>query len=278
MKYALCTVLLVFIRSNSIGQIYRDSIIDIHAHFWEMSKSADQYFAENKDLNIRTGGIVIIQKSGDLKRTREMNDELIKLSKTNRKIIPICTVHPYDGDSAVFELKRLRDLGVKMIKLHPITQEFDIEDDRVSRIVEEAGHLGIVVLMDAYTFFQKNNIEKLIYLAFRNRNTKFIFAHIGGPEFQKFGFLGFIKKTNSWFANNMWFDVSGTINVFADSPYKGEFEWAIRTIGIDRIIFGSDFPQFSVKSTMKALNKLKLTKNEKKMIVYSNAKKLLDLE
>jgi len=56
------TILLILIRFSSIGQIYKDSIIDIHAHFWEMSKSADQYFKENKDLKIKTGGIVIIQK------------------------------------------------------------------------------------------------------------------------------------------------------------------------------------------------------------------------
>jgi len=240
-----------------------------------MSRSADQYFKDNKDLKIRTGGIVIIQKAGDLKNTRAKNDELIGLSRKNGKIIPVCSVHPYDGDSALVELKRLKGLGVKMIKLHPITQEFDIEDERVSRITREAGNLGIVVLIDAYTFFQKNNVEKLIYLAFKNRNTKFIFAHLGGPEFQKFGFLGYLRSTNSWFADNMWFDISGTVTIFANSPYKDELEWAIKTIGVNRILFGSDFPQFSVNETIKSLNELNLTKEEKKLILYSNANRLL---
>ncbi len=130
-KYLLI-ILFIAIGFNAIGQVYKDSIIDIHAHFWEMDKSADEYFSANKNSVLRTGGIIIIQRAGDLKGTRKMNDELIKLSENNKKIIPICTVHPYDGDSAVLELKRLKALGVKMIKLHPITQEFDIEDKRVS--------------------------------------------------------------------------------------------------------------------------------------------------
>ena len=278
MKYVL-TILFVSIGFKAIGQLDKDSIIDIHAHFWEMDKSVNEYFySYASPMLSRVGGITIIQQAGNLEGTRRMNDELINLSKINNKIIPICTVHPYDGDSAVVELKRLKGLGVKMIKLHPITQKFDIEDNRVSMITKEAGNLGIVVLIDAYTFYQKGNIEKLIYLAFENRKTKFVFAHIGGPEFNKFGFLGAIRKTDPWFADNMWFDISGTVNVFAESPFKDEFEWTIQSIGIERILFGSDFPQFSVDNTIKALNKLRLTKAEKRMIMYSNAKKLLNLD
>ena len=101
---------------------------------------------------------------------------------------------------------------------------------------------------------------------------------MGGPEFTKLGFLAAIQKTDPWFADNMWFDISGTVNVFADSPFKSEFEWAIQKIGIDRILFGSDFPQFSVENTIKALDKLKLTKEEKRMIMYLNARSLLNLD
>jgi len=263
---------------NSIAQIYRDSIIDIHAHLWDIDKSADEYFSKNKKLNIKIGGIVIVNRPGDLNNSRAKNDAVIRLSKINNNVIPICSVHPYDGDSALIELRRLKNLEVKIIKLHPITQEFDIDDERVSKIVEEAGTLGMVVLIDAYTFFQKNNLEKLIYLALRNRNTKFILAHMGGPEFLKFGFLGFLRSTNSWFPDNMWFDISGTLIIFASSPYKDELEWTMRTIGLKRILFGSDFPQFSVEQTIKALNKLNLTKSERKLILYSNAKRLLQLQ
>lgn len=263
---------------NARGQSNYDSIIDIHVHLWDLGKSPEQYINANRNKNIRLGGIVIIQKPGDLKSTRHKNDEIISLSKLHTNIIPVCSVHPYDGDSALVELKRLKTLGVKLIKLHPITQNFDIEDERVSRVAEAAGNLGIVVLIDSYTFFQRNNVEKLLYLAYRNRNTNFIFAHLGGPEFEKFGFHGFLRTTNSWFANNMWFDISATINILADSPYKDELEWTIRTIGIDKILFGSDFPQFSVDETIKSLDKLELSNSEKEQILYSNAKKLLNLD
>lgn len=277
-KFVIPLTLLMSLSSFfSIGQTSTDSIIDIHAHLWKLESSANDYLNAIWNLSIRTGGIVIVHKPGNPKETRSLNDRLIRLCKSSKTFFPICSVHPYDGDTAVSELRRLKELGVKMIKLHPITQEFDIEDVRVSKVVKEAGDLGMVVLMDAYTFFQQNNIEKLIYLAYNNRNTKFIFAHLGGPEFQKFGFLGYLRRTNSWFADNMWFDISGTVNVFADSPYRDELEWAIRAVGVDKILFGSDFPQFSVKESIQAFDMLNLTKEERKLIMYSNAKKLLSL-
>lgn len=278
MRYTtILTFLVNFNLSISIGQTYSDSIIDIHAHLWRMERSADDYVKARNNINIRTGGIIIIQKPGDPEGTRNANDKLINLCKSAGGFFPVCSIHPYDGDSAISELRRLKELGVKVIKLHPISQEFEIEDPRVSRVVAEAGKLGIVVLMDAYTFFQKNNVEKLIYLAYSHRSTKFIFAHLGGPEFQKFAFLGYLRRTNSWFADNMWFDISGTVNIFADSPYKDELEWAIRTVGVEKVLFGSDFPQFSLEETIQAVNKLSLTKQEKNLIMYLNAKKLLGL-
>lgn len=177
-----------------IGQTYRDSIIDIHAHFWQMEKSADEYVKDNKDLNIRTGGIVIIQKPGHPVKARETNDRLIDLCKSSERFFPVCSVHPYDGDSAIFELRRLKQLGVKMIKLHPISQEFDIEDVSVFNLVREAGNLGIVVLIDAYTFFQQNNIEKLItshtVIAARN-----LYCPISeGPNSRSLSFLEAFEK------------------------------------------------------------------------------------
>ena len=148
-------ILIVLNPFASMSQVYKDSIIDIHAHPWKMESYANDYLKATKNLSIQTGGIVIVQKPGHPRETRNANDQLIKLCKSSRSFFPVCSVHPYDGDTAVSELRRLKELGVKVIKLHPISQEFDIEDTRVSKVVREAGDLGIVVLIDAYTFFQQ---------------------------------------------------------------------------------------------------------------------------
>ena len=67
---------------------------------------------------------------GKVAETRTKNDELIALSK-RYPMIPIASVHPYEGDAAFVELERLAGLGVRAIKLHPHTQKFDAADERV---------------------------------------------------------------------------------------------------------------------------------------------------
>lgn len=155
--------------------------------------------------------------------------------------------------------------------------ESEFVHPRVSKVVRAAGEIGLVILIDCYSFFQKNNVEKLLYLAYANRETNFVFAHMGGAEFQKLGFLGELSKTNPWFATNIWVDISATINIFANSPYKEQLKWTIKSIGIDKVLFGSDFPQYSVNKTIASLKSLNLTKEEQRKIMFFNAKKLLGL-
>ena len=78
-----------------------------------------------------------------------------------------------------------------------------------------------------------------------------------------------------FFANNIYFDLSATITLVADSPLEEEFIWTIRNVGIDNVLLGSDYPQFSLKETLNALERLNLTAEEKNKIQYLNANKLL---
>ena len=61
----------------------------------------------------------------------------------------------------------------------------------------------------------------------------------------------------------------------ADSPLEQEFIWTLRNVGIDKILLGSDFPQFTLKQTTVALERLELTESEKSKIRFENANNLL---
>lgn len=60
----------------------------------------------------------------------------------------------------------------------------------------------------------------------------------------------------------------------ADSPIEREFVWTLRSVGDERILVGSDYPQFSLVRTLDALDKLDLTADERASIRYLNARKL----
>jgi predicted PhzF superfamily epimerase YddE/YHI9 len=58
------------------------------------------------------------------------------------------------GDSALVELERVAGLGTKELKLHPNTQNFDVSDPNVAKVVDKY-ELSLAVLFDSYTGYSE---------------------------------------------------------------------------------------------------------------------------
>src|SRR3546814_12769579 len=85
---------------------------------------------------------------GELDEIRAGNDSVIVLAAKYPEVVPIATVHPYDGQAALDELERVAAAGVGVLKIHAHTQRFDVSDPRVETLVRRAGELGLVVVTD----------------------------------------------------------------------------------------------------------------------------------
>ena len=270
--------LLLFLSRPSITQ---DPTFDLHVHLRNGAESIDEYEAQVTSAKRQVtafGGMWFggprQARQGDIEHTRAQNDALIALASKHPKMLPIATVHPYDGQAALDELGRAAGRGVKVLKLHPHTQKFDVADPRVLKLVHEAGALGVVVLMDNANIIAGDS-EHLFNLAVSAPKTKFVFAHIGGLNFRFWSILALVRTAKDFFMDNIYFDISGTVLLAADSPIEKEFVWTLRNIGIDRVLLGSDYPQFSLAQTLDALERLDLDESEKAKIRYTNALKLL---
>jgi predicted TIM-barrel fold metal-dependent hydrolase len=167
--------------------------------------------------------------------------------------------------------------GVKVLKLHPHTQKFDSTDPRVLTLVKRAGALNVIVLMDNANILPGDS-ENLFNLAVNAPKTKFIFAHLGGLNFRFWNILALARTAQNFFADNIFFDISGTVTLAAGSPIQDEFVWTMRNVGIDHLLLGSDFPQLSLPQTLAAFDKLGLTEEEKTRIRYGNAQRLFGLK
>jgi predicted TIM-barrel fold metal-dependent hydrolase len=187
-------------------------------------------------------------------------------------------VHPYDGQAALDELQRLAGLGVKVIKLHPHTQEFDAADPRVLALVKRAGELGFVVLMDNANVVPGGDNQKLFNLALQAPKTHFVFAHLGALEFRFWNILALARTAKDLMAENFHFDIAATVVLVADSPIEDEFVWTMRNVGIENLLLGSDYPQLSLKQAVDALERLPLTDEEKRKIRWDNANRLFGLD
>jgi predicted TIM-barrel fold metal-dependent hydrolase len=157
--------------------------------------------------------------------------------------------------------------------LHPHTQKFDVTTEQVLKLCRQAGELGIVILMDNANI-KPGDSENLFDLAVKCPDTKFIFAHIGGLNVRFWNIIPVARTAKDFYEDNIYFDVSGIIALMADSPLEEEFVWTLRNVGINRILLGSDFPQFTLKQAVDALERLDLEQNEKNQIRYENAHKL----
>ena len=81
------------------------------------------------------------------KQQRSVNNFAISLLD-HPSFIPFGSVHP-DAPDALDELRRLKDAGIKGIKLHPDYQGFFPDEPRVFPLYHEAARLGLITLFHA---------------------------------------------------------------------------------------------------------------------------------
>jgi predicted TIM-barrel fold metal-dependent hydrolase len=172
---------------------------------------------------------------------------------------------------------RVAGLGYRVLKLHPHTQRFDPADPRVLDVVTRAGALGMIVLMDNFNIIPGDS-EKLFNLALHAPKARFIFAHLGGMNFRFWNVIRAARTAGDLYANNIWFDIAGTTVLLKDSPINPEFVWTIRGVGVDHVLLGSDYPQFTLAETIDAFERLPLTPGEKRKIRFENARALFGLK
>jgi hypothetical protein len=258
-------------------------VFDSHVHLWKGEESLQAYEEQVKKSHLDVAGIGAMwfggpnqALAGRPNEIRAGNDGIIALAAKHAYLLPIATVHPYDGPAAVAELERVAAKGIKVMKIHPHTQKFDPDDPRVLTLVQRAGQLGVIVLMDNANILPGDS-EKLFNLALKAPKTRFIFAHLGAMNFRFWNILKAVRTAENLFADNINFDISATVAMVVDSPIEDEFVWTIRNVGIDHVLLGSDYPQFSLEQNVSALGRLSLTPSEQAKIRYENARALFGL-
>jgi len=258
-------------------------VFDSHVHLWHGESSLRAYEEQVKKAHLEVAGVGAMWfggpnqvLAGDPAAVRAGNDGIIALAAAHPGVVAVATVHPYDGAAAVFELERVAARGIRILKLHPHTQKFDQSDPRVLTLVRRAGELGVVVLFDNASILP-GDCEKLFNLALAAPKTKFIFAHLGGLNFRFWNVLKAVRTAEDLFGDNIWFDIAATVAIVADSPIQQEFVWTMRNVGIDHILLGSDYPQYSLEQNVAALDRLGLTESEKAAVMFGNAQRLFHL-
>lgn len=199
------------------------------------------------------------------------NKWLGKLQLKYPNLIGFGGVHP-DEQDRVKEIERMvNEYGLKGLKLHLCMHQFHANDKRLNPVYEKAVKLNLPILyhtgLDPIPGMEKYGHPKDVgEVASLFPDLTIIMAHLGAP---------FYDEAQKVLENNE--NVFADTSVFLDLVSTRKATSLIKKIGVNRFMFGSDFPFFNPKAMLKKVLKLEIKKEEKEMILYRNAERVLRL-
>lgn len=197
-------------------------------------------------------------------KIKHNNDTALKLRDIYGSFyLPGFHVHPAFLEESIAEIHRMKDLGIRLIgELVPAMDGWDdYSSSEFSVLLEEAGRTGMVVS------FHSMGDDAMDRMVEAHKEVVFVAAHPG--EYPSL--MRHIERMKHH--ENYYLDVSGT-GLFRN----GILRRIIDTIGVERILFGSDYPVCNPAMYLGGvlLDPL-LTTHEKESILGGNAKKVLSL-
>lgn len=192
-------------------------------------------------------------------------------------ILSLGGIHP-ENDNITDKLEYIKNSGLKGIKLHPDFQgpRF-IDDPAYIHIIKECIRLDLCTVIHAgmdvgrpipihcppdRAYIMLNEVLKDC-----KKDSKIVLAHMGGM-------LQWDLVEKFLVGQNVYFDL-------AYCPILAKKEQMLHIIkkhGADRILFGTDFPWTNQKETIDYVQSLQLSQEEKELILYKNASRLLDIK
>ena len=220
--------------------------------------------------------------------TKDANLWAIKQIKKYRdRLIPAGTIFPLASD-VIDVLKYLNDEGVKLIKIHPSNELYDVNDSAANSFYEKASELGLILDFHTGPHGTKLSLakpEKFDEIVWKYPKLSFIFEHLGGRTYFE-EFLAIIYN-QSMVNKNIIPRVYGGLTSILDFEkqkmlYIGKEKMleAINIVGADKFIFGLDFPYNSIEDVGNEINTIQnfsIPESDIANILGGNLSKLLAL-
>ena len=277
-------------------------VIDFHNHFYpdKIAEKAIEKLTDVADIVAYTDGTLKglsddLKNSGyDLgivlpvatapKQVEHINTNAAVIPSLYPNIISFGAMHP-DYENYKDEIFRLKELGIKGIKLHPDYQNTFFDDPKIINILDEAFKQDMIVVVHAGLDIGlpepvHTGIEQMLNVInhFGNRASKLVLAHTGG-------WAMWDEVLEKIAGKNVYMDISFSLGSTKRKSNGEELKLIdddmlikiVRKHGVDKILFGTDSPWGDHKMMLDKFMTLPFTKEEQDKILYQNAVKLLGI-
>jgi len=207
--------------------------------------------------------------------TNEQLSEVVKEHRT--RLVGFAWVdNPLDEKESVRELEEaVNVLGLKGLKLHPGLQGFNPADPRLYPLIRKAAELSIPIFIHMFPWplgtFDNHKPEHIYTLKKHEPNATILVGHMAYQRFLDLLIL-------MW-EPGIYVETSFGLELIASLHGIKFAERFLRRLGINRIVFGSDWMGQVERMTdlnMNIIDKMDLTKEEKDNILGENIRKVLE--
>lgn len=261
-------------------------VIDVHCHVYpekiakKASAATDVFYStvakctgtvnELIEENIKAGiDFSLIESVATTpKQVNSINEFIARsVSEKPEMFKGLGTVH-HESEDMEGDINHIIDLGLIGIKIHPDIQKVKIDDYRLMKAYELAEKNHLPILFHAgdnrYDFSNPNRLVPILDIY---KDLVVIGAHFGGYTIWDEA----VEKYKDF--ENFYVDVSSSIMyIGCDKAVE-----LIRKYGVEKVLFGTDYPMWNPNEELTRFLSLDLSDNEKDMILSKNAKKIFRL-
>ncbi|MBI5571025.1 MAG: amidohydrolase [Desulfomonile tiedjei] len=213
----------------------------------------------------------------DPELVRENNDEVWDFHRrAPDRIVPFAVLSSQGGEEACREAERTVGRGFAGLGELAVYQQGWTEDRLASLepTLALAGTAGVPVMIHInepvghhYPGKVPVDFSALIAMIERNPEVDFILAHFGGGVFV----YGLMPEIHRIFART-YLDTAASPFLYAADVY----EIACRIMGVEKILFGSDFPLLGIARYLKEFEKGRISEPLRESILGGNMQRLLE--
>ncbi len=226
---------------------------------------------------------ILVEKISD--RIKRRNEWTCQMAQKYEGLVPFLSVHPIMGQDAMLEevLDKIEEQGARGVKIHPGEGLFFPDDPSLEPVYEVLEKSGLPVISHGGLDVANpdpNYTRPTAFAGVLEAHPKLtlVIAHLGNDFFEES-----VQMAQKY--ANVFFDTSAVIpGDKSGEPLDGlsalsnqESLRLIRRIGVDRVMFGSDYPWFHPLWSLKRFLKLDFSDDEKKALLADNAKRILGL-